>query len=144
MDVTTIERLNTLLRDELAAVETYAEALHGCSARFDAEELLQRCQRSHELRARMLRDKIASLGGSPATSSGLRSAWAMSIEADAPGVGDDIAVVALEAGEEQILRDYRARIPRLEAGVRSFVERSLLPAEEFTRRTLGALLARIR
>jgi hypothetical protein len=141
MDARTIDGLNCLLRDELAAVETYAEALT-CRTSLLGEPDLSQCKRSHEVRMRLLRNKIAALGGNPATSSGLRGVWERMIEEGALTIGDGVAVRALEAGEDQVLRDYRAALPKLDPEVRSFVQRSLLPGEEYTRRTLGHLVAR--
>ena len=63
---TTIEKLNLFLRDELAAVETYDEALRGRSAATGKREL-SLCQRSHERRVAALRTEIAALGGTPAS-----------------------------------------------------------------------------
>lgn len=142
MDSMTIDRLNVLLRDELAAVATYAEALVGRSSLFSTTDL-SRCQRSHEVRARMLRSKIVSLGGHPATWSDLKGTWESVIEAGAFAVDDDLAVRALEAGEDQMLRDYRAGIPKLDPQTRAFVEHNLLPAEEYTQRTLSDLVGRL-
>jgi hypothetical protein len=138
MGATTIDWLNALLCDELAAVETYVEALDGRGSLPAGTELRQ-CQRSHEVRVRMLRDKIASLGGTPTTACGLRDVWGTP---DAGEIGDDVAVRALQVGEDRILYDYHASIPRLERDVRWFVEHNLLPAEEYTQSTLSALTDR--
>jgi hypothetical protein len=142
MDTVSIDRLNGLLRDELAAIETYDEALRGRSA-FSGKSELSYCQRSHERRAAVLRDKIASLGGQPATSSGLRGAWERLVEASATAVSDTLAIRALEAGEVRVMRDYRMGVAGLAPEVRSFVERSLVPEEEFTLRTMSDLGRRV-
>jgi hypothetical protein len=141
MDATNVDGLNVLLRDELAAVETYDEALDRRSALVGQPELA-RCKRSHEVRVRILREKIVALGGTPALSSGLRGEWEKIVEAATPVVGDDVAVRALEAGEAHVLREYRTGMRMLDPEVRIFVERNLLPAEEHTRRTLGELVER--
>jgi hypothetical protein len=141
MNAWTIDGLNLLLRDELAAVETYDEALTRRTSLLDSTDVAQ-CKRSHEVRARLLRNKIFALGGTPATSSGLRGVWERLVEEGAFAIGDDVAVRALEAGEDQILRDYRAGLPKLDPEIRSFVERSLLPGEEYTHRTMSHLVGR--
>ena len=141
MDATTVDWLNALLCDELAAVETYLEALTEYrSQTFNVE--LWKCKRSHEVRVRMLQDKISALGGSPTTALGLKDILERMAdlgEGDAEG-SDETVVRALAAGEDQMLHDYRARLPRLDREVRAFVERNLLPAEEFTQGTLSALV----
>lgn len=142
MDTATIDRLNGLLRDELAAIETYAEALRGRTS-FSGKSELSYCHKSHANRAALLRDKIASLGGQPATSSGLRGTWERLVEASATAVSDTLAIRALEAGEVRVMRDYRKGVSGLAPEVRSFVERTLLPEEEFTLRMMSDLGRRV-
>jgi hypothetical protein len=138
MDATTVDWLNALLCDELAAVETYMEALtESRSPSFGVE--LWKCKRSHEVRVKMLQEKIASLGGSPTTACGLKDLLERMADLDAVAVDDEMVVRALAAGEDQMLHDYHERIPRLDRDVRSFVERNLLPAEEYTQDALNAL-----
>jgi hypothetical protein len=139
---TTIDQLNSFLRDELAAVETYDEALHGRSA-FSGKTELSLCQRSHEVRAAMLRAKILALGGDPVGHPGIAGAWSRLLEHDATAIGPEMAVRALEQGEDVVLRDYQRGIPRLEPEVRAFLERMVLPEEEFTHRTLSELKDRL-
>jgi bacterioferritin (cytochrome b1) len=144
MDTTTntIDKLNSFLRDELAAIETYEEALHGRSA-FSGKTELSQCQRSHELRVNVLRDKIVSLGGKPATTSGFQGAWKKLIEGTAVAIGPDTAIRALESGEDNVLRDYRKGIQAMDPDVRTFLERTCLPEEEYTHRTLSELKHRL-
>jgi bacterioferritin (cytochrome b1) len=139
---TTIDKLNTFLRDELAAIDMYEKALQGRSA-FSGKSELSRCQRSHEARAQALRGKIASLGGTSATSSGLIGAWERLLEGVAVAVGADMAIRALEQGEDHVLRDYRKGIAEVDPEVRAFIEKSILPEEELTHRTLSDLKKRL-
>jgi demethoxyubiquinone hydroxylase (CLK1/Coq7/Cat5 family) len=134
----TIDQLNVFLRGELAAVETYTQALAGRST-FSAKTELSTCQRSHEMRAEALKGKIASLGGDPAPTSGIWGAWERAIEAGAVALGDNVAISALEQGEDHVLASYRKEITRLEPDVRTFVETKLLPEEERTHRTMSDL-----
>ena len=60
MTTTTIDVLNGFLRDELAAIATYGEALHDRSA-FSGKTELSTCQRSHEVRARVAARKARDL-----------------------------------------------------------------------------------
>jgi hypothetical protein len=138
MDATTVDWLNALLCDELAAVETYMEALTERRSPFFSVELWK-CKRSHEVRVRMLQEKIASLGGRPTTAWGLKESLDRMADLSPVEVDDEMVVRALAAGEYQLLQDYHARIPRLDREVRSFVERNLLPAEEYTHEALSAL-----
>jgi bacterioferritin (cytochrome b1) len=142
MTTTTIDVLNGLLRDELAAVATYDEALHERSS-FSGKTELSRCQRSHEVRAGILREKIVSLGGEPAATSGLTGLWSKLVESGAVAIGPEMAIRALEQGEDHVLRDYRNGISNVDPEVRVFLERTVLPEEEFTHRTLSDLKRRL-
>jgi hypothetical protein len=142
MTTTTIDLLNSLLRDELAAVEIYDVALHDRSA-FSGKTELSQCQRSHEVRAGMLRDKIVSLGGEPVTTTGLVGTWGKLLESGATAISPDMAIRALEQGEDHVLRDYRRGLASVDPDVRFFLERLVLPEEEYTHRTLSDLKHRL-
>lgn len=142
MNTATVELLNYLLRDELAAVETYGIALRD-RASFSGKTELSRCQRSHEVRADILRDKIVSLGGEPAATSGLIGKWSKLVESGAVAIGEGMAIRALEQGEDHLLQDYRRGIAGVDPEVRLFLERMLFPEEEYTHRTLSDLKHRL-
>jgi hypothetical protein len=142
MTTTTIDVLNGFLRDELAAIATYDEALQGRSA-FSAKTELSTCQRSHEVRAGILRDKIVSLGGQPVATAGLTGLWSKLVESGAVALGPDMAIRALEQGEDHVLRDYRNGISHVDLEIRMFLEQMVLPEEEFTHRTLSDLKHRL-
>lgn len=142
METKTIEALNSLLRDELAAVMTYDEALHERSA-FSGKTELSLCQRSHEARAAILRQKILALGGKPATTAGLTGLWDQVIERGAAAIGDTMVFRVLEQGEDHVLDDYRRGLPVVDPEVRSFLEHEVLPQEEYTHRTMSDLKRRL-
>jgi bacterioferritin (cytochrome b1) len=142
MDNASIDKLNSFLRDELAAIETYEEALHD-RATFSGKTELSQCQRSHEKRAAALKNKIVSLGGKPATTSGLQGTWKKLVEGTAVAIGPEMAIRALESGEDSVLRDYRKGIETADFEVRSFIESTCLPEEEYTHRTLSELKHRL-
>jgi hypothetical protein len=142
MTTTTIDVLNGFLRDEMAAVATYDEALHERSA-FSGKTELSICRRSHETRAAVLRDKIVSLGGQPAATPGLTGLWSKLVESGAVAIGPEMAIRALEQGEDHVLRDYRNGISRVDPEVRVFLQEMVLPEEEYTHRTLSDLKHRL-
>ncbi len=133
-----VEVLNTLLRDELAAVETYDEALRGCAS--SGEDALSRCRRSHETRVAILHEKILALGGRPTTGIGIAEPWRARLELGRGAFSDDVAMRALERGEDSVLHDYRAGMATAPPEVRSFIQRALMPEERFTHRTLNDLV----
>lgn len=65
----TVDHLNSFLRGELSAVETYRQAMSKVD-RPAIRTTLAQCERSHEQRVRLLMDEIIRRGGEPATSSG--------------------------------------------------------------------------
>ena len=138
MDHITIDILNSFLRDELAAIATYDEALHGRSA-FSGKTELSLCRRSHEVRANILREKIVALGGDAVATSGLTGAWDKLLERGAVAIGPEMAIRALERGEDHVLEDYRRGVHDVDPEVQVFLERMILPEEEYTHRTLSDL-----
>lgn len=65
----TISHLNSFLRGELAAAETYRLALDKLEQSQHRPTLVQ-CSRSHEERARLLTEAILGRGGEPARARG--------------------------------------------------------------------------
>lgn len=138
-----IEQLNSFLRGEMSAVETYRMALdkldRGSTARTELESNLQ----SHQHRVEMLTDAIRQLGGVPATSSGPWGAFAKVVEGTARTFGDKVAVAALEEGEDHGLKDYKKDIDDLDMQARVLVRNQLLPQQQQTHDRLSALKKRL-
>jgi len=133
-----VGKLNSLLRGEISAVETYRQALDRVvdgQARIQLEE----CAKSHQERVQRLRDCVASLGGTPSQDSGAWGTFAKLVEGAAKPFGDKAAIAALEEGEDRGLADYRNQIPQLDPQSRTVVENELLPAQERTHRALSTL-----
>lgn len=122
-----IDALNALLRGELAAVETFEQAI----AKFGAEAPtdLTECLRSHQHRVQQLTVRIYDLGGKPAEGSGLWGAFAMLIEGGAKVFGRKAALAALEEGEDHGLAEYRDRSEDLDFESRRLIEAELLPEQ---------------
>ncbi len=121
----TIERLNELVRGELASVETYDLALHAIN---DSELMapLRKIRNSHERRVNLLCERIRSLGGEPAQSSGVWGAFARAIQRGADLLGHRVALAALEEGEDQAKKRYTRDLDELQTAEREFVERELV------------------
>ena len=122
---TSVDALNTLLRGELSAVETYGQVLEKFGS--DAPTELIKCQRSHDARTSKLRNRIAELGGVPASGSGTWGAFAKLFEGGAALFGRKSALAALEEGEDHGLADYREKVKDLDLESRHLVEVELLP-----------------
>lgn len=135
----TLETLNSLLRGELSAVETYEKALRALGANFNAKLELEICRGSHQLRVRRLREAISQLDGTPPLRSGAWGTFARFVAGGASLVSASLTLAALEEGEGHGLKKYRKGIPKLDLRARQMVAVELLPAQIRTHRTLNAL-----
>ncbi len=76
-----VRQLNSLLRGEISAAETYRMAIEKI-ADGDASgnvQVLRQMQEEHGRAAQELRERIRSLGGEPSDSSGAWGAWAQTV-----------------------------------------------------------------
>jgi hypothetical protein len=134
---TTINQLNSFLRGELSAAETYRLALERLEQSEHRPTLIQ-CSRSHEERARLLTEAILGRGGEPSSSSGAWGSLVRMIERSAAAISESAAVAALEEGEDHGRDDYLRDIDGLEPSARQLVEYAILPEQ---RRTHDAIRA---
>jgi demethoxyubiquinone hydroxylase (CLK1/Coq7/Cat5 family) len=134
----TIDKLNSFLRGELSAVETYRQAIDKLAGHGQVASL-EMCKRSHEERARLLREEIRRRGGQPSEGSGLWGAFAKLVEGGAKLFGDKAAIAALEEGEDHGRDDYARDVQELDAQGRTFAERYLIPEQLRTHQTLSSL-----
>jgi len=134
-----IDQLNSFLRGELSAVETYDMAIDKLSDEPAICTALKECQTSHARRAGDLRQEVKRLGGSPAESSGVWGSFAKMVEGGAKMFGKSAAVSVLEEGEDHGLKDYRSSKDELTPAVRQFVGKHLLPEQQGTHDRLSQL-----
>lgn len=134
----TIHQLNSFLRGEISAVETYRQALEKVTEPRMRSDL-QSAHRSHQQRVESLHQWITRLGGTAATGSGVWGTFAKLIEGGAKVFGDKAAISALEEGEDHGLKDYRTDLSKVSPEARRFVEHELLPAQTQTHRILSDL-----
>ena len=123
-----VEQLNSLLRSELAAVETYRIALAGLDTWDSTRRELEACMQSHEERVVVLRDAVLSIGGIP-------------IDAVGPIEETAITIEALTEGEDHRLKDYRDEIDDgdIDQDTRDIMATQLWPAQKQTYARLSAL-----
>jgi hypothetical protein len=138
-----IEQLNSFLRGEISAVETYRMALEKLDRGSPARSELEACMRSHEERVTLLQNQILRLGGTPATSSGPWGVLAKIIEGGARVLGDKVAIAALEEGEDHGLQDYRDDVDKLDPELKTLVRSRLLPQQENTHSRMSSLKRRL-
>ena len=138
-----VEQLNSFLRGEISAVETYQLALEKIDHISTARDELLVNLKSHQDRVMMLQDAIRMLGGEPATSSGPWGTFAKVVERGAKTLGEKATIAALEEGEDHGLKDYKKDIDDLDYDCRSLVTDKLLPAQQQTHDRLSALKHRM-
>ena len=134
----TIDQLNSFLRGELSAVESYKLALdHLEQSEFRAA--LVQCSRSHEERARLLSEAILGRGGEPSPSSGAWGSLVRMVERSALALGEGAAIAVLEEGEDHGRDDYLRDLDTLEPSARQLVEFAILPEQRRTHDTVRAV-----
>jgi len=100
-----ISALNTFLRGEMSAVETYNQALEQSIT--DQDGSLAENRDCHARRVSFLHDKITSAGGEPDSSSGTWGNFAAMVEKGASLISQQMVLNALEEGEDHGLKMYR-------------------------------------
>lgn len=130
-----IRQLNSFLRGEISAAETYRMAIDKVT---DSEQasatanlgLLREIQEEHGRAAQALRSRIRELGGQPSDSSGAWGAWAKFTQGTANLFGDVSSLKALKEGEEHGLKDYQDGCDELDMVSAELVENQLVPAQQ--------------
>ena len=135
---TPVDVLNSFLRGEISAVETYRQALHKVQAP-EKRGQLEECLRSHELRVEVLSRRIATLGGEPATGSGPWGTFAKLVQGSADALGEKNAIRALEEGEDHGRDDYKRELGKLDGESRKIIEAQILPEQERTHHTMSVM-----
>jgi uncharacterized protein (TIGR02284 family) len=138
-----IDKLNSFLRGELSAVETYDQAIQKLANETAVVASLQQSRTSHLRRAEMLRGEIRRMGGEPADSSGMWGGFAKLVEGGAKMFGKKAAVAALEEGEDHGRDDYIRDLDDLSPQVRAFVQAQLVPEQQRTHDVLSQLKQRL-
>jgi uncharacterized protein (TIGR02284 family) len=123
-----IDSLNALLRGELAATETYQQAIAKMDGTVHAGGL-RRIHVEHREAANTLRKHVHECGGKPDQGSGAWGAWAKFVEGTAKVFGDNAALKALKEGEQQGIKDYENALQEgdLAAECRSLISTQILP-----------------
>ncbi|HVH46414.1 MAG TPA: DUF2383 domain-containing protein [Labilithrix sp.] len=133
-----VEQLNSFLRGEMSAVETYRQALEALKTSAHTGKLTE-CKQSHEQRVAILADEIRKLGGTPAESSGPWGTFAKIIEGGAAALGEKTAIAALEEGEDHGNRDYKTDVQKLDGEARTVVEQKVVPLQLRSHANMSAL-----
>ena len=124
----TTAELNSLLRGELSAVESYDRSLELFEQYPAAAKELRRIREEHVNAAAALRGVIAAEGGQPAESSGPWGTLASVVTRAAKLIGPDTTLADLELGEGQAVAAYREALTQpLPAAGAELIGQTLLP-----------------
>jgi len=134
-----VKHLNSFLRGEISAVETYNQAIKKLGSEPSISSKLEGARNSHQQRVEVLREEISRLGGEPAQGSGVWGAFARLTEGGAQVLGKQAAIAALEEGEDHGRDDYKRDIEDLSPEGRRLVQSKLLPEQLRTHDTLSQL-----
>jgi len=135
--------LNSLLRGEMSALETYGQALQKLqddNAPGAAE--LHQIRKEHRDAAAALQSHVAVHGDEPSRDSGPWGAFAKAVEGTAKVFGNKAALKALKEGEEQGVKEYEAALKdeHLTGDVRALVRDTLLPHQRRHVATIDRLM----
>ena len=129
-----VRQLNSLLRGEISAAETYRMAIDkvadGGGAGLANAGLLREIQEEHGRAAQGLRDRIRELGGEASDSSGAWGAWAKTVQGTMNLFGDASALKSLKEGEEHGLKDYQEAVDDVDATTAQLISNQLIPAQQ--------------
>jgi uncharacterized protein (TIGR02284 family) len=98
--------LNSLLRGEMSAIETYRQAIEKLGDSTVGADELHGLLREHRDAADVLWKHVEKHGGQPSEGSGAWGAFAKAVEGTAKLFGDASALKALKEGEEHGLKEY--------------------------------------
>jgi uncharacterized protein (TIGR02284 family) len=129
-----VQQLNSLLRGEISASETYRMAIDRIEDSDEAAAanatLLREIQEEHGRAAQTLRDRVLELGGQPADSSGAWGAWAKTVQGTMNIFGDTSALKGLKEGEEHGLRDFQDAKDNLDSTSGNVLQNQLIPSQQ--------------
>jgi len=142
---TNLETLNSLLRGEMSALETYRQAiekLEDNSAPGSAE--LHSLRRDHRDAADALWHHIEGHGEKPSEGSGPWGTFATAVTGAAKLFGNTAALKALKEGEEHGVKDYEDALKdeHLPAECKALIQGQLLPKQREHVTVIDRLMAR--
>jgi uncharacterized protein (TIGR02284 family) len=101
-----VSNLNSLLRGEISAVETYNQAIKQL-AQEPLEDLIAN-RNCHSKRVDLLKSNIAQHGATPDATSGMWGSFVKLVEKGAALISVNSVIAALEEGEDRGLKQYRS------------------------------------
>lgn len=120
--------LGSLVKGEMAAVETYKQALEKVGDE-DGGDDLRRIESEHEDAVRVLSERLEELAVEPPKDSGIWGDWSKAVEGTAKLFGNKAAIKALKEGEEHGVHEYEdaLRDDSIDDDVKRLIRSDLLP-----------------
>lgn len=137
-DVSRVDLLTSFCKEELAAVQTYEQALTLPPLQKHSD-VLGRCYASHARRAHLLQQRIQMLGGRAPEGAGVWSSLVTVLETAAATISENLAILLLEEAEDRGIRRYRERLDDLDLANREFMLEWIVPAQNMTHAAMSAL-----
>ncbi len=103
------DTLNSLLRGEISAVETYRQALEKVGQHAGVEQI-RAIERDHREAVEALKNHVGRKGDKPAQDSGAWGGFAKAVEGTAKVFGNAAALKALKEGEEHGVKQYQSAL----------------------------------
>jgi len=141
-----VQQLNSLLRGEISACETYRMAIDKVAGNdqisMDNASILREIEREHGIAAQQIRERIEQLGGEPSKSSGAWGVWAETVQGTMNLFGDTLALKSLKEGEEHGLKDFEAALKDndVDAASRELIANELIPQQQRHVGLIGQLM----
>jgi hypothetical protein len=139
-----IEMIDSLLIDELAATETYSQVLKKLreAVSLGDSELLLPIFEAHKAAISSLETLILELGGTPVKNSGVWGPWASLVQGGANAFGRQAALKVLQEGEKTGLGDYEKALldQKLGSNIRTLILLKLIPAQHAHISTLEKMM----
>ncbi len=122
------DAINSLLRGELSAIESYDQVLEKYATNAAVQDL-RAIRVEHFAAARLLREQVQTAGGEPTDSSGPWGVFAGLVTGTAKVLGLKPVVSALQQGEELGISDYTAALENdsIPVDCRNAIASELLP-----------------
>lgn len=126
-----VDTLNHLLRGEIAAVETYNQAIGKFTEPADRAlaAALTRIRDEHTRTVGTLTSRVTSHGGTPVQGAGAWGVFANAVAGAAKLIGPQTALAALKQGELHGIEDYEKAVadPEVSTEARYLIRNELMP-----------------
>lgn len=136
MDTHAIEDLNSLLEDELSAVQAYEKVIAKLNRFADKDKTLAGALDSHRERAKKLRGVITEMGGNAISDLNLGGKLAKLVIDGIGQISPKAMVTALSEDEGGWTSDYEWRLVAMKGNHREMVKEELFPQQQKTEEQL--------